>query len=235
MPSTMNLAQLARYLHLPEPQVKKLVERGEIPSRRIGGETMFAKEEVHHWLERRFGISDDVELARVEEALDRSMPAGAAEETVSIAALIPDGAIALPLQAKTRDSAIRSMVALAVNTGLLWDGDAMTEAVKAREELHSTALDNGVALLHSRRPMPNILGDTFLVLGILPSGIPFGGGFNNYTDIFVLVCSTDDRVHLRILTRLSRLLAQPGFVDKLREQASEQALRELIAEAESGL
>ena len=235
MPSTMNLSQLSRYLHLPEPQVKKLVDRGEIPCRRIGGEAVFSREEVHHWLEQRIGVSDGAELAQVEAALDQSVPVGAVEETVSIAALIPVGAVALPLRAKTRDSVIRSMVSLGIETGLLWDGSAMTEAIKAREELHSTALGNGVALLHSRRPMPSILGDTFIALGIIPGGIPFGGGYNNYTDIFFLICSTDDRVHLRILTRLSRLLALPEFIDRLREQESESALRELIAEAENGL
>ncbi len=235
MPSTMNLSQLSRYLHLPEQQVKKLVDRGEIPSRRIGGEAVFSREEVHHWLEQRIGVSDGEELAHVESALDRSIPVGAVEAAISIAALIPDGAIALPLHAKTRDSVIRSMVTLGENCGLLWDAHAMIEAIKAREELHSTALENGVALLHPRRPMPSILGDTFIALGMIPGGVPFGGGYDNYTDIFFLICSTDDRVHLRILTRLSRLLAQPEFIDQLREQESEQGVRELIVKMEGKL
>jgi len=227
-----SLIQLARYLHLPESQVRKLVDRGTIPSRRVNGELVFAREEVHRWLETRIGLSDDAELAQVEGALDRSVPAGAVEEQVLISSLIPDGAIAVPLTAKTRDSAIRGMVQLGVDTGLLWDADAMTEAVKSREELHSTALDNGVALLHPRRPMPSILGESFIALGVLQRGIPFGGGFENMTDVFFLICSTDDRVHLRILARLSRILNSPGFLDKLRETEEEGAIRELIRQTE---
>ena len=228
----LSLSQLARYLHLPETQVRKLVDRGAIPSRRVNGKLVFSREEVHRWLETQIGLSDDAELAQVEGALERSVPSGAVEEQILISSLIPEGAITVPFTAKTRDSAIRGMVQLGVDTGLLWDADAMTEAVKTREELHSTALDNGVALLHPRRPMPSILGESFIALGILQSGIPFGGGFGNMTDVFFLICSTDDRIHLRILARLSRILNASDFLDKLREAEDDDVIRELIRQTE---
>ena len=235
MPHTnLNLQQLSRYLHLPDAQIRKLVDKGTIPSRRVNGELIFSRDEVHRWLEQRIGVSDEEELVRVEAALTKSIPPGTVEDDVSLASLIPEGAIALPLMAKTRDSVIRSMVQLSGTTGLLWDTDAMAEAVKTREELHSTALDNGVALLHPRRPLPGILGDTFLALGIVPSGIPFGGA-SGLTDVFFLICSMDDRVHLRILTRLSRVLTYPDFLQRLRESPDEWAIRELISEVERAM
>jgi PTS system nitrogen regulatory IIA component len=230
--SNLTLQQLSRYLHLPDAQIRKLVDKGAIPSRRVNGELVFSREEVNHWLERRIGISDEQELVQVEAALTKSAPPGSEEDEISLVALIPDGAIALPLAAKTRDSVIRSMVQLAGTTGLLWDTDAMSEAVKDREELHSTALDNGVALLHPRRPMSSILGDTFVVLGLVPSGVPFGGGSSGLTDVFFLICSMDDRVHLRILTRLSRILTSLDFLRRLRESSSESEVREIISEVE---
>lgn len=225
--TTMNFAQLVQYLHLPESQVKKLVDKGEIPGRRVNNELVFITEQVNRWLETRIGISGEKELADIDRKLEPT--------PISIEELLKNGRIALPLPARTKDSAIRSMVALAVETGNLWDGDAMTEAIKAREDLHSTAMDNGVALLHSRRPMPSILGDNLLLLGLTPSGIPFGGGFNNLTDVFFLICSMDDRIHLQILTRLSRILTTPGFLDKLREQSDEAGILDLIAETEAPL
>ena len=195
--TSLNLQQLSRYLHLPDAQVRKLVDKGAIPSRRVNGELIFSRDEVHRWLERRIGVSDEEELVQVEEALTKSVPPGTVETDISLVSLLPAGAIALPLSARTKDSVIRSMVQLAGGTGLLWDTTAMADAVKAREELHTTALDNGVALLHPRRPMPHILGDTFVALGVVPSGVPFGGALG-LTDVFFLICSMDDRVHLRI-------------------------------------
>jgi PTS system nitrogen regulatory IIA component len=232
--TNLTLQQLSRYLHLPDAQIRKLVDKGAIPSRRVNGELVFSREEVNHWLERRIGVSDEEELAKVEAALIKSIPPGTMEDDISLASLIPAGAIALPLAAKTRDSVIRSMVQLAGSTGLLWDNDAMSEAVKAREELHTTALDNGVALLHPRRPMPSLLGDSLVVLGVVPSGVPFGGA-TGLTDVFFLICSMDDRVHLRILTRLSRMLTHPAFLNRLRESGSESDVRELMMEVERAI
>ncbi|MCL2745467.1 MAG: PTS sugar transporter subunit IIA [Planctomycetaceae bacterium] len=236
MPHTkMTLPQLVRYLHLPETQIKKLVSRGDIPSRRIDGELVFSRNDVNRWLEQKIGVSDNSELKEVEKALDKSSPDGSTDEDITIAGLIPEGAVAIPLQARTRDSAIREMIKLASSTGLLWDAEIMFEAVRAREELHSTALDNGIALLHSRQPLPNILGDTFISLGILPSGIAFGGNFGGITDILFLICSIDDRIHLRILTRLSRLLKLDGFIEGLREQETEKGIRKWIQQNEQRL
>ncbi|MDR2170724.1 MAG: PTS sugar transporter subunit IIA [Planctomycetaceae bacterium] len=232
--SNMSMVQLSRYLHLPEEQVRKLVDRGLLPSRRVNGELVISRDEVHRWLERRIGVSDDVELVRVERALAGSVPAGEVEESVMVSRLFPAGSIMIPLEAKTRDSAIRSMVRLAMGTGLLWDEAAMVEAVKEREDLHSTALDNGVALLHSRRPMSGILGDTFLSLGASVNGIPFGDG-GRLTDIFFLICSMNDRVHLRILARLSRILATANFLPELRGLQNEQDVRDLISKVEESI
>ena len=235
MPHTnLNLQQLSRFLHLPDGQIRKLVDKGAIPSRRVNGELVFSREEVHRWLERRIGVSGEEELVQVEASLTKLIPPEAEEDKISLAALIPEGATALPLLAKTRDSVIRSMVQLAGSTGLLWDTDAMTEAVKAREELHTTALDNGVALLHPRRPMPSLLGDSFLTLGIVPSGVPFGGA-SGLTDVFFLICSMDDRIHLRILTRLSRMLTYSDFLKRLRCASSELEIRELIFEVDRAI
>lgn len=235
MPGTsLNMTQLSRYLHLPEKQVQKMVDRGTIPGRKIQGEWFFSKDEVHRWLEVRIGASDDAELADVEGALARS--ATADEETeVRISKLLHAEAIQIPLKGKTRDSVIRTMSGLAAETGLLWDADAMTEAIKTREELHPTALDNGVALLHPRRPMSSILGDSFIAMGITPTGIPFGGGFGNLTDVFFLICSTDDRVHLRTLARLSRILTYPDFLDKLRGASNPDQVIELVRETEEAI
>jgi len=214
--SSLNLPQLAQYLRLPERQVQKLVDRGSIPGRRVHGEWQFSMDEVHRWMETRIGACDEQELAEMECALADSNQSSQ-DDIVRISSLILPEAVEIPLQARTRDSVIRRMAHLAERTGNLWDADKMIEAVKKREELHTTALDNGVALLHPRRPMPTVLGSNLIVLGCTATGIPFGGGFGNLTDVFYLILSLDDRAHLRVLARLSRLITAPGFLDSLRD------------------
>ncbi len=231
--SDFDVPGLARYLHLSPQQVEKLAERGKLPGRRVAGQWRFAKPDIHHWFENRIGLSDELELIEVEAVLQRSAPPEP-EHEIRIADLLPLEAVAVPLAARTRNSVIDTMVELAARTGWLWDVKEMAAAVKVREDMHSTALENGVALLHPRRPMAKILDRPFLSLGCTTSGIPFGGGAP-LTDVFFLICSMEDRGHLRTLARLSRILASPGFLVALHQAADAATARQTIVEAESTL
>jgi PTS system nitrogen regulatory IIA component len=231
--SDFDVNGLARYLHLSPQQVVKLAERGKLPGRKVGGEWRFAKPDVHHWFEHRIGLSDESELIEVEAVLQRSAPAED-QQDILIAEMLPIEAIAVPLQARTRNSVIDSMVELAARTGWLWDTKEMAEAVKVREAMHSTALENGVALLHPRRPMAKILSQPFLALGRTGGGIPFGGGAP-LSDTFFLICSMEDRGHLQVLARLSRILASAGFLAALRQATDAADAHRVIVEAEEKL
>ena len=228
-----DIDRLAAYLHMMPAAVVKLAERGKLPGRRVGGEWRFSAAEIHHWLEDRIGLSDDEALVQMEGALDRAAGT-AADDEISIAELLRPEAIEMPLDARTRGSVIVKMTELAARTHLLWDPEKMAEAVRAREEMHSTALDNGVALLHPRRPMPAILAEAVLALGITPGGIPFGSG-GSLTDIFFLICSTSDHEHLRILARLSRVINDQDFLAAMRAANDAAALHRLIRDREAAI
>jgi PTS system nitrogen regulatory IIA component len=228
-----DLERLADYLHVRPEKVAKLAERGKLPGRRIGGQWRFSQAEIHHWWENRIGVSDDEQLAEVESVLQRG-GVESAPSTISLAAILPEDAIAVPLEGRTRSSVIGAMIRLAGRTGLLWDEVKMEEAVRARENLHPTALDNGVALLHPRRPLASILAEPFLAVGVTGHGIPFGGG-RTLTDVFFLICSMEDRGHLRVLARLSRLIGDSLFLSQLRAVTNPRDVRPLIREHESQL
>lgn len=232
--SDFDMQSLARYLHLSPQQVGKLADRGKLPGRKVGGQWRFSKADIHHWLENRIGLSDEEQLMEVEGVLEGSAAGQQPEQEISIAEMLPLAAIAIPLPARTRNSVIDSMVELAAQTGWLWDTQGMADAIRSREEMHSTALDNGVALLHPRRPMAKILSQPFLALGATSTGIPFGSNVP-MTDVFFLVCSMEDRVHLRVLARLSRILTFPGFLNALHQAEDAPTARQLIIDTEEKL
>jgi PTS system nitrogen regulatory IIA component len=227
-----DIDRLAAYLHMAPAAVLKLAERGKLPGRRVGGEWKFSAAGIHHWLEERIGLSDDAALTEMEGALDRSSIDDV--EEISISSLLHIEAIEVPLDARTRGSAISRMTELAARTHMLWDAAKMADAVRAREEMHSTALDNGVALLHPRRPMPAILAEAVLALGVSSRGIPFGSG-GQLTNIFFLICSTSDYEHLRVLARLSRVINDQDFLSKVREAGDAVSLHRLIEEREAAI
>jgi PTS system nitrogen regulatory IIA component len=223
---------LAKYLHITPQQVERLANRGKVPGRKVGGEWRFSQADIHHWMEARMGLLEDEELAKVEGSLaPTGEPAG---DILQIRDMLSVQTIAIPLAANTRNAVIDQMARLAAATGLLWDPAKMADAVRSREQLQSTAMDNGVALLHPRRPLPTILAEPVMALGITSRGIPFGGS-RSLTDIFFLICSNDDRGHLRTLARLNRLIGSEDFVATLRAASSAQQAYDLICQSENQL
>lgn len=227
---SLDVDQLAAYLHVGPQQVIKLAERGDLPGRKVSGAWRFSEAEVHAWLENRIGASGSDELMKVQEVVDRWSDSHST--VIRLVDLMAVDAIEIPLAARTPKAVIRRMCELAERTGLLWDVPKMAEAVQAREELHPTALDCGVSLLHPRRPQSSILGGPLVALGLLSSPLPFGNRGGNLTDVFFLICSTDDRVHLQVLAKLSRLLSCTQFLEEIHQVGSAHEARQLLERCE---
>lgn len=223
---------LAAFLHLTPAQVQRMAARDKLPGRRIGGQWKFSRAEIHHWFEDRIGASDEQELVEVEQVLNRQ---NKQTDEIRISQLLPSSNIAIPLSARTKNSVIDNICKLAADSGYLWDVVKMADALRSREALQSTALDNGTAMLHPRRPMPNLFSESFLALGVTATGIPFGGARGSLTDVFFLIASENDQVHLRILARLSRLIAIADFLPSLRAADDNKSALALIADFEESL
>ena len=99
-----DVESLADYLRVRPEQIARLAERGKLPGRRIGGNWRFSQAEIHHWWEDRIGASGGDELAEVELTLQHSEPPAVA--AFSIVDMLPESAIAIPLEARTRSSVI---------------------------------------------------------------------------------------------------------------------------------
>ncbi len=229
-----DINSLSAHLHLTPDQVKKMAERNKLPGRRIGGQWRFSQAEIHQWFEQRIGLSDDRELVEVEKVFEIQSQKQAVDE-FHIPDLLNVNNIAMPLPARTKSKVISKICELATASGTLWEPGKMAEAIARREQLHPTALENGVALLHPRRPMPNAMGEAFIALGVTHSGIPFGGPRGCLTDIFFLIGSTSEPVHLRVLARLSRLIQMPETLDNIRAQTTAQGVWSVIQAADDEL
>ena len=224
---------LAKFLHVSPAQVEKMASRGKLPARKIAGKWRFSKAEIHHWFEERIGIASEGDLVEYQQMLDSKSSQD--NESMQIPLLLPPQNILVPLAGRTKNSVIEKVCNFAGDLGLLWDPGKMAEAIRARENLHTTALENGVALLHPRRPLPNLMGEPFLILGRTFSGIPFGGMRGSLTDIFFLIGSVDDAGHLRTLTLISRLISDSATLAAIRELDSPEEISNALAQCEAEL
>jgi PTS system nitrogen regulatory IIA component len=222
----MDMEQLAAYLRRDVREVGKLANRGHLPGHKVGGQWRFARAEINYWIETQLhGYSED-QLSALEKRGDSAL---------LLTDLLSEVSVAVPLLASTRSSVLRELVALAEKSWQVYDAAAVLEAIRAREDLGTTALPNGVAIPHPRRPLPAALGDAVMAYGRTASPIPFGGERGLLTDIYFLVCCRDDATHLQVLARLTRLLQREGFLDELRAAETPADTLEKISAAELDL
>jgi PTS system nitrogen regulatory IIA component len=226
----MDMEQLAAYLRRDVREVGKLASRGHLPGHKVGGQWRFARAEINHWIETQLHDYTDKQLTALETAQDSH-----GDEEPLIAGLLSEASVAVPLAASTRASVLKELVVLAEQTWQVYDPVAVLEAVRQREELCSTTLPSGVAIPHPRRPLAAALGESVMAFGRTASPMPFGAPAGGLTDLFFLVCCRDDRTHLRVLARLTRMLLRPGFTDDLRAAQTPGEAYQVIATAEQEL
>ncbi len=208
----LSIQELAQRLARDRRIIEKLAQKGAIPGQRIAGEWRFHQTEITHWLEQDLRTMGENELAVVESQHTNAQDGGS-----PIAQFMSPDTCEACLDAATKPSVLRELINVAGRTWHVWDAPAILKAIQEREEVMSTAFDNGVAVPHPRNPLSGALGQTTIAFGRTTSGIPFGGPRRSLTDLFFLVLAKDSRTHLRILARIARLLQVPDFTQHLRQ------------------
>lgn len=223
-----SLDELAQQLGRDRREIEKLANRGRIPGRKVGGEWQFYSTDITHWLEQEMREYTDRELQLVE----RAQQSTEVDEIIPVSRLLHLETVQVPLEARTKRSALESLVEVAGRTWQVWKPAEILKAVQEREEILSTAYSNGVAIPHWRNPISDALGESIIAFGHTLAGIPFGAPNGSLTDLFFLVLCRDSRTHLRVLARMGRLMQLPGFVEELRAAPDSASAYDVICAAE---
>ncbi|MCA9060738.1 MAG: PTS sugar transporter subunit IIA [Planctomycetaceae bacterium] len=223
------LDELVLKLGRERRQVEKMVSRGLIPGRRVGGEWRFNEIELTQWLEQELRAFGETDLAQLEQQQQQSTELC---RLTPVTSLLSVETWEVPLDAGTKPSVLQSLIEVAGRSWHVWDPAAILRAVKDREDVMSTGFDNGVAIPHPRNPQPEAIGQSVIAFGRTLSGIPFGAPSRVLTDIFFLVLARDSATHLQILARLGRMMQLPDFVSNLREAETSGVAYDVIAAAD---
>ncbi len=230
----LNLQQAAQHIRIPERELFHLVQRDEIPFLRRGDDVVFEHRQLDDWAQRRIlGLPAKKLTSRHQQ--DISERTSRATEDALVPLLFRPEWINPALTSRTKPGVIRDMVALAVETGLLYDDAALQREIEERESVASTAIGDGVALLHARYHDPYYAAESFVVLGKSVQHIFFGAQDGGETNIFFLICCTDDTLHLHTLTRLCMLIHGTLLLSDLRAATEPEAMYQILEQAESDL
>jgi excisionase family DNA binding protein len=231
---TLTLQEVAHYLHLDSAEVERLVKEQDIPFERHGARLVFRKTEIDSWASPRVLCLEGRRLTDYHAKTTRN----ARENLFSpalLAQMLKPAFIEPALKAKTKASVIRQMVKLAEKTGRVWDPGGLLNGLEAREEVSSTGLPGGLALLHTRQADADLFESSFLVLGRTIQQIPFGAPDGRPTDLFFLIACTDDRLHLHILARICLLAQKTELLAQLRLAQNAEEMHEALNSCEAEL
>jgi excisionase family DNA binding protein len=231
---TFGIDEVARYLHLSRTDLDRLIKDQDIPFERHGERLVFRKVEIDAWASQRILGLEGRHLAEYHQKSSRG-----AQQIVAQEAIMPEMVqrefIEPALTAKTKASVLRQMAVLAENTGRVSDPRALLEGLEAREELCSTGIPGGLALLHSRNPESYLFETAFLALGRTIQQIPFGAPDGQATNLFFLIGCPDDRMHLHTLARLCLMAQKTDLLVDLRQAVDADAMCECILAAEQAV
>jgi len=138
----------------------------------------------------------------------------------------------VPLQGKDKQSVIVELVDLLNKRGLLSNRDIVLKAVLAREKTRSTGIGSGVAVPHGKC---NGVRELVMAFGLANEPIEFESIDGKPVKIIILLVSPANETgpHIQALARISRLMLDEQFKQRLEEMTSAEELYELISEKES--
>ncbi len=234
MPHTqLNLNEAADYLHLSPDKVEALIRSENFSIRYVRKKPMFSKRELHDWMSKKLlGIVDD-SVDKFHENVSTTGDESSEPENLFLSQFLEPSVICPELSAKTKNSALRGLVDIAIQSNLVTDETELLELIMEREALCSTGLANGVAMPHSRIHANYLILDSFLAIAHVPGGIPFGSLDGKLTDLFFMPCASNDRIHLHMIARIALLLNKTDLADKLRQCVSAEEMIDTIRAIES--
>ena len=152
---------------------------------------------------------------------------------IRLSKLLNENCIELDLKANKKKDVIEELLTILRNNGKTGNIDipSVLDEMMEREKSSSTGIGNGVAIPHKLIPG---IEDTVMAFGRKSSGINFDSIDGKPAELFFLILGQEGKStkHLRILSKLSRLLHNSDFRSILSETVSPQEIIEAVKQQE---
>ncbi len=135
------------------------------------------------------------------------------------------------LQARNKDEALAELVNTIIRGGIKLNFSRIMEVLKQRENLGSTGIGDGVAIPHGKL---SGLDDIVVAFGRSLDGIPYDSMDGKPVYLFFLLLAPENSTgqHLKILAKISKMLKDTNFREKLLKAKSKTDLYKTIIDQE---
>jgi PTS system nitrogen regulatory IIA component len=216
---------VAQLFNVSEKTIYRWVTQGVLPAYRVNDQYRFNRAELLEWAtSRRMNVSPDI----------FAEPESQATPPPSLVEALQAGGIFYRIGGKDKESVLRAVVET-LRLPEEVDREFLLRVLLAREALESTGIGDGIAIPHVRNPVVLHVVRPLITLCFLEHAVDFGALDGKPVGIVFSLISPTVRAHLRLLSRLSFALQDPGCKAVLQHQG---ARDEIFAEAhriEAGL
>jgi mannitol/fructose-specific phosphotransferase system IIA component (Ntr-type) len=147
--------------------------------------------------------------------------------------LLAPARVKVPLRGETKEAVMRELLAIALPGRDQATLDAVMAALRAREDVLSTGIGDGVAIPHAKTAS---VSELLMAAGVSARPVDYDALDGEPADLFFLLLGpeTAASAHVKALGRISRVLRRPGLRDALRHAPDATAFLRVIAESEAG-
>lgn len=140
--------------------------------------------------------------------------------------------VKVPVESLNKEGVITELVDLLNANGLLSDRDVALQAVLTRERIQSTGTGAGLAIPHGKC---KAVSELVMAIGIAREPIEFESIDGRPVKIIILLVSPADQTgpHIQALARISRLMLNTDFKQKLEKAASAKEVYKLLSDQEN--
>ncbi len=150
---------------------------------------------------------------------------------ISITELLTPECIRLELNEKRKKRVIAELTGLLEAAGRISDGSSLADKIVERESIASTGIGHGIAIPHC---LTCLVDRTVMALGRSTAGIPFDAADSKPARLIFLLAGPQSATaeHLKLLSKLSRLLTEKSFREALLTATTPEEIIELFRKGE---
>lgn len=148
--------------------------------------------------------------------------------------LLTPETVRVGLPGETKDEAISNLVDLLTGHPAVRDLEHVREAVYEREAVMSTGVGKGLGLPHAKT---TAVTENVAAFAVTEHPVPFGAIDGKPVRLLFLLVGTETAKsqHIKILSRISRLMNRDAFRDRLLQAATPEQILRIFEEGEAQL
>jgi PTS system nitrogen regulatory IIA component len=234
----LKIEDVADLLNVSDTTIRRWLRDGKIPAYRINHQYRFSKIEIENWvMSCKLKRSEaDFEPFAQDPRTQEEKEAHAHRsglQSFSLYRAIHKGGVLRKVKGKHKEEVIRETMRT-VAPRLDLDPEVVSELLLEREEMMPTALNNGIAVPHTRDFFLEGPSDTIVV--VFPEEpIEYGALDGKPVHTLFFLFSHEDKRHLHLLAKLAHLSSNEEALASLRNAPGDKEFLEYIRSWESSL